>query len=85
MFTTKLDIMPEIVLSLNGYKHVLQLISESFKSMKVWKVKFQDGAEAVLCKVGDVWLQRNEDNLDNSLIKAIGEYIDRMNMNVSFS
>ncbi len=77
--------MPEIVLSLNGYKHVLQLISETFKSMNVWKVKFHDGAEAVLYKVGNVWLQRNEDNLDNSLLKAIGEYIDRMNMNVSFS
>lgn len=77
--------MPEIVLSLNGYKHVLQLISETFKSMNVWKVKFQDGAEAVLYKVGNVWLQRNEDNLDNSLLKAIGEHIDRMSMNVSFS
>ena len=77
--------MPEIVLSLNGYKHALQLISETFKSMKVWKVRFQDGAEAVLYKCGDIWMQRNEDNLDHFLLKAIGDYIDRMGLNVSFS
>ncbi|MEJ7692923.1 hypothetical protein [Daejeonella sp.] len=75
----------EIVLSGNGSKYVLQLISSSLKSLRVWKVRFQDGAEAVLIKVGNEWLQRNEDNLDHWLIKAIGEKIDQINPQVSFS
>ena len=75
----------QIVLSGNGSKYVLQLISSSLKSLRVWKVRFQDGAEAVLIKVGSEWLQRNEDNLDNWLIKVIGEKIDQINPQVSFS
>ena len=75
----------EIVLSRNGYKHILQLISETFKSWKVWKVRFQDGAEAVLFKVGNEWMQRNEDNLEHWLLKAIGEQIDRINPEISLS
>ncbi len=75
----------QIILSGNGSKYVLQLISSSLKSLRVWKVRFQDGAEAVLMKVGNEWLQRNEDNLDNWLIKAIGEKIDQINPGVSFA
>ena len=75
----------EIVLSGNGYKHVLQLISETLKNLKVWKVRFQDGAEAVLFKCGGEWMQRNEDNLDSSLLKAIGEQIDRLSLGAAFS
>ncbi|MES3017910.1 MAG: hypothetical protein V4721_09035 [Bacteroidota bacterium] len=75
----------QIILSGNGSKYVLQLISSSLKSLRVWKVRFQDGAEAVLMKVGNEWLQRNEDNLDNWLIKAIGEKIDQINPQISFS
>jgi hypothetical protein len=75
----------EIVLSGNGYKHVVQLISETLKSWDVWKVRFQDGAEAVLFKCGTEWMQRNEDNLDSSLLKAIGEQIDRLSLGAAFS
>ncbi len=73
----------EIVLSRNGYKHVLQLISETMKSLRVWKVRFQDGAEAVLFKCGTEWMQRNEDNLEHWLLKAIGEQIDQINPELS--
>jgi len=74
----------EIVSSRNGYKQVLQLISETLKSLRVWKVRFQDGAEAVLFKCGNEWMQRNEDNLDHWLLKAIGEKIDQMDPDLSF-
>lgn len=75
----------EIVLSRNGYKQVLKIIKETLKDWQVWKVKFQDGAEAVLFKCGDEWLQRNEDNLDRSLLQAIGEQIDQIGFKVSYS
>ena len=68
----------EIVLSRNGIKQVLELIYITLKSLKVWKVRFQDGAEAVLYKCGNEWMQRNEDALDHLLLKAIGEQIDRI-------
>lgn len=74
----------EIVLSRNGYKLVLQLISETLKSLRVWKVRFQDGAEAVLFKCGNEWLQRNEDNLERGLLKAIGDKIDQIDPEMSF-
>jgi hypothetical protein len=75
----------EIVLFLDGGKHVLQVIAETFKNLRVWKVKFQDGAEAVLFKCGNIWLQRNEDNLDHGLLNAIGERIDRINLGIALS
>jgi hypothetical protein len=68
----------EIELSRNGYKQLLQVISETFKNLKVWKVKFQDGAEAILFKCGNEWFQRNEDHLESWLLKAIGERIDHL-------
>ncbi len=74
----------EVVLSRNGYKQVLQLISETLKNLSVWKVRFHDGAEAVLFKCGTEWMQRNEDNLDIWLLKAIGEKIDQINPKISF-
>lgn len=75
----------QIILSGNGTKYVLQLIASTLKSLRVWNVKFQDGAEAVLFKCGNEWMQRNEDNLDHWLIKAIGEKIDQINPQISFS
>ena len=74
----------EIVLTRNGYKQVLQLISETLKSLRVWKVRFQDGAEAVLFKCGNEWMQRNEDNLEHWLLQAIGEKIDQIDLQISF-
>jgi hypothetical protein len=75
----------EIVLSRNGYKQALQVIAETFKNWPVWKVKFQDGTEAVLFKCGHLWMQRNEDDLENGLLKAIGERIDHINLGIALS
>lgn len=75
----------EIVLSRNGYKQVLQVIAETYKKWKVWKVKFQDGTEAILFKSGSLWMQRNEDDLDLALLNAIGERIDHLNLGLSLS
>jgi hypothetical protein len=75
----------EIELSRNGYKQVFQVISETFKNLKVWKVKFQDGAEATLFKCGSEWFQRNDDRLDDWLLKAIGERIDHINLDIALS
>ncbi|HMG09066.1 MAG TPA: hypothetical protein VK609_11180 [Mucilaginibacter sp.] len=75
----------EIVLIRNGYKQVLQVIADTYKKWKVWKVKFQDGKEAILFKCGSLWMQRNEDDLDLGLLNAIGERIDRLNLGISLS
>lgn len=73
----------QIVLTRNGYKQVLHLISERLKSLKVWKVRFHDGVEAVLFKCENEWMQRNEDNLEQWLLKAIGEKIDEIEPKLS--
>lgn len=73
----------KIVLTRNGYKQVVHLVSETLKRLRVWKVRFNDGAEAVLFKCGSEWMQRNEDNLDRWLLKAIGEKIDQIDPKIS--
>ncbi len=75
----------EIILSRNGYKQALQIITDTFKNLKVWRVRFQDGEEAVLFKCGSEWFQRNEDGLDRWLLKAIGEKIDHINLGIALS
>lgn len=85
-FTSKLKKMNyEVVLTRNGYKQALQIITDTFKNLKVWKVRFQDGEEAVLFKCGTEWFQRNEDGLDRWLLKAIGEKIDHVNLGIALS
>jgi hypothetical protein len=74
----------QIVLSRNGCKQVVHLISQTLKSLRVWKVRFHDGAEAILFKCGSEWMQRNEDNLENWLLQAIGEKIDQIDPGVSY-
>ncbi len=75
----------EIVLSRKGYKQVLQVIADNFKNLKVWKVRFQDGEEAVLFKCGMEWFQRNEDGLDRWLLKEISQNIDHINIDIALS
>ncbi|QHS55967.1 hypothetical protein GWR56_10625 [Mucilaginibacter sp. 14171R-50] len=75
----------EIVISRNGYKQVLQIISETFKHWNAWTVRFPDGEEAVLFKCGNLWMQRNEDDLDKQLLNAIGEKIDHINLGIALS
>jgi len=74
-----------IVLSRNGYKQAMQIIAETFKNWKVWKVVFQNGKEAVLFKCGNIWMQRNEDDLDRGLLNAIGEKIDHICLGIALS
>ena len=72
-------------LTLNGYKQVFEVIAETLKDWKVWKVRFRDGGEAVLFKCGNIWMQRNEDDLDRELLNAIGEKIDHINLGIALS
>ncbi|WP_295797833.1 hypothetical protein [Mucilaginibacter sp.] len=65
----------EILLA-DGAVLLLQITTATFKTWKVWKIQFTDGREAMLYKCGDEWVQRNEDQLDNSAIIAIGKCID---------
>ncbi|MDB5143915.1 MAG: hypothetical protein JWQ66_2628 [Mucilaginibacter sp.] len=62
----------------DGTTQAIQIISTSFKRLKVWLVRFKDGKQAVLYKAGNEWMQRTEDFLDSSLILAIGRYIDSL-------
>ncbi|MDO3627627.1 hypothetical protein [Mucilaginibacter sp. BT774] len=75
----------EIVLSRNGSKQVLQVMAGTFKNLKVWKIRFQDGEEAILFKCGTEWFQRNEDSLDRRLLKEIGQKIDHINTGLPLS
>ena len=75
----------EIILSLNGLEQTLQVISGKFKNWEVWKVQFKNGDEVVLFKQMDVWMQRNEDSLNNQTITAIGKQIDLINKDISFA
>ena len=75
----------EIVLSRNGYQQVLQIFADTFNNLKVWKVRFQNGEEAVLFKCGTEWFQRNEDGLDRRLLKEIGLRIDHINIGIALS
>ena len=65
----------EILLA-DGVVVLLQITAATFKTWKVWKIQFTDGREAMLYKCGNEWVQRNEDQLDNFVIIAIGKCID---------
>ena len=64
------------ILLVDGAVLLLQITAATFKTWKVWSVQFIDGREVMLYKCGEVWVQRNEDHLDNAAIIAIGKYID---------
>ncbi len=73
---------------MNGFKHkiklpdgsaqFIQITSAWFKSWHVWVVRFDNGKAAMLFKLGDEWMQRNEDILDATVLKAAGKCIDRI-------
>ena len=65
----------EILLA-DGVVILFQTTAATFKTWKVWNVQFTDGSEVMLYKCGNEWVQRNEDNLDNAAIIAIGKCID---------
>jgi hypothetical protein len=60
----------------DGSTHAIQIMSTTYKRLRVWLVQFKDGKQAMLYKVGNEWMQRSEDFLDDSLIMAIGKCID---------
>ncbi len=68
--------MSHEILLADGAILILQITAATFKTWKVWKIQFADGREAMLYKLGNEWVQRNEDQLDESSIVAIGQHID---------
>jgi hypothetical protein len=62
----------------DGKAHLIQITSAYFKSWHVWNVKFDDGKVVMLFKMGNEWMQRNEDFLDDHVLGAIGNCIDRI-------
>ncbi len=75
----------QITILLNNREQTLQIFSENFKNLTVWKIRFQHEREAVLFKCEGIWMQRNEDELDDNTINLIGEQIDRVNLNLGHS
>ena len=67
----------------DGTTQAIQIISTSFKKLKVWLVRFKDGKQAVLYKAGNEWMQRTEDFLDSALLMAIGRCIDSLEQSPS--
>jgi len=74
--------MSHEILLANGAILILQITAATFKTWKVWKIQFTDGREAMLYKCGDEWVQRNEDQLDEPSILAIGHHIDDFALDV---
>jgi hypothetical protein len=62
----------------DGTSQVIQIISVTFKKLKVWKLTFISGKDIMLYKVGTQWLQRSEDYLEQCYVITIGAFIDRM-------
>jgi hypothetical protein len=62
----------------DGTIQIIQIISTTFKKLKVWKLSFSGGKEIMLFKVGSQWLQRTEDCLEQCYVISIGAFIDRM-------
>jgi hypothetical protein len=75
----------EIVLSWKGCRRALRAAAETFKTLTVWKISFEDGEEAVLFKCGAEWFQRNEDGLERGLLKAIGQKTDHILQGITLS
>lgn len=60
----------------DGTTQIVKIIATTYKKLKVWKLKFNDGKEIMLYKVGSEWLQRTEDYLEQRYLISIGAYID---------
>ncbi|SDZ80843.1 hypothetical protein [Pedobacter hartonius] len=60
----------------DGTTQVIQIIAITFKKLRVWKLSFSGGKEIMLYKVGNQWLQRTEDYLEQRYVILIGAYID---------
>ena len=62
----------------DGTIRFIQVTSAYFKSWHVWNIKFDDGKAVMLFKLGSEWMQRNEDFLDEHVLRAVGFCIDRI-------
>ena len=62
----------------DGTAQFINITGAWFKSWHVWIVKFDNGKAAMLFKLGDEWMQRNEDILDEPVLNAVGKCIDRI-------
>lgn len=62
----------------DGTAHIISITSAYFKTWHVWNIKFKDGRAAMLFKMGSEWMQRNEDFLDEHVLTAIGNTIDKI-------
>jgi hypothetical protein len=64
------------VLMGNGTEQTISFTSAEFKSLKVWNVRFDNGQQTMLYKLGNEWMQHNEGELDMHSLLSIGEKID---------
>ncbi|MCR8561358.1 hypothetical protein KXD93_27140 [Mucilaginibacter sp. BJC16-A38] len=62
----------------DGTAQLINITSAYFKSWHVWNVRFPNGKECMLFKVGSAWMQRTEDFLDEKIVDAIGKHIDKI-------
>ena len=62
----------------DGTAHLVHITSAYFKAWHVWKVKFDDGKVVMLFKLGNEWMQRNEDFLEEQLLNSVGACIDKI-------
>jgi exonuclease III len=65
----------------DGTTQIIQIIATTFKKLKVWNLFFPDGNEVMLYKMGNQWLQRTEDYLEQSYVISIGAFIDGLELN----
>jgi hypothetical protein len=62
----------------DGTAQLVQITSAYFKTWHVWKVKFDDGKAVILFKLGSDWMQRNEDFLEEHVVRSLGACIDKI-------
>ncbi len=74
----RLFIMKHTIKLTDGTVQLVQITSAYFKSWHVWKVRFDDGKVVMLFKLGSEWMQRNEDYLEEHVLRALGNCIDRI-------
>jgi hypothetical protein len=62
----------------DGTAQLIKITSAYFKSWHVWNIQFDDGKVVMLFKLGNEWMQRNEDFLDAQILSLIGSCIDKI-------
>ncbi|SDT57012.1 hypothetical protein SAMN05216490_4095 [Mucilaginibacter mallensis] len=65
-------------IKLAGRAQLVEISSAYFKAWHVWNVKFEDGKAIMLFKLGSDWMQRNEDYLEEHVLRSLGNLIDKI-------